>query len=83
MKVGSHYRWHDISLRDWLRLGKDLGFPEDRTRIILRLVGRNIADAAATEAGAMKSTGIDHPVVDRLVDAISESADRCLGMLDH
>lgn len=83
MKIGSHYRWHDISLRDWLKLGKELGFPEDHTRTILRLVGRNIADAAASEASAMKSAGIDHPVVDRLVDAISESADRCLGMLDQ
>ncbi len=81
MKVGSHYRWHDISLRDWIKAGEEMGFSEQYTRQALALAGATIADAAAAVASEMRSEGIDHPVVDALVDAISESAVRCLKML--
>lgn len=81
MKVGSHYRWHDISLRDWLALGNEMGFPGEYTREIMMLVGRSIADLAAVVAVGMKQEGVEHPIVSMLVDSISESADRCLKML--
>jgi len=81
MKVGSHYRWHEISVRDWLALGDELGFSEEYTREVLTLVGKSIADFAAMVASRMKQEGVDHPIIDTLVDSISESSDRCLKML--
>ena len=81
MKVGSHYRWYDISLRDWLALGNELGFSEQYTREVLALVGNAIADLAATVSAEMRQEGIRHSVLDALVTAIAGSADRCLKML--
>lgn len=81
MKIGSHYRWHDISLRDWLALGNDLGFSEEYIREVLGLVGNAIPNLAATVADEMRQEGIRHSVLDTLVTAITGSAERCLKML--
>nr|WP_257644045.1 type II toxin-antitoxin system HipA family toxin [Luteimonas salinisoli] len=81
MKIGSHYRWHDINVRDWLALGSELGFSNDDVREVLALVGASIADFAAMVAAGMRQEGIGHPIVDTLVDSISESARRCMKML--
>lgn len=81
MKVGSHYRWHGISLRDWLVLGSEMGFPHGYTREVLGLVAESIADLAAAVAAEMRHSGAGHPVIGSLVDAISGAADRCLAML--
>lgn len=81
MKVGSHYRWHDISLRDWLALGNEMCFSEEYIREVLMLASGAITDVAAAVAASMREQGIGHPVVDTLVDAIAGSADRCLRML--
>lgn len=82
MKVGSHYRWHDIRLSDWLALGQEMGYREEYTRDVLVRVGSSIADAAAGIAAGMREDGIGHPIVDALVDAIAGSAVRCLKMLN-
>lgn len=81
MKVGNHYRWHDISLTDWLKLGKEMGFQDEYVREVLTLVAGNLSEAAEAEREQMRLAGISHPVVDRLVAEISESAVRSLRML--
>lgn len=81
MKIGSHYRWHDINLADWTKLGADMGFREDYVRHVLTLVNHAIADEASAEASRMRGEGVWHPVIDTLVDRIAESAGRSVRML--
>ena len=80
-KVGNHYRWHDIRVADWIRLGEELGFREEYVMRVMALATWMIADEASAQAGQMKVEGISHPVVDRLVDRIAESASRSVRML--
>lgn len=81
MKIGGHYRRHDISLADWTKLGSEMGFQEGYVRQVLTHAAEAIADEAVAQAHEMRATGISHPIVDSLVDAISESAIRSLRML--
>ncbi len=83
MKVGNHYRWYEIRLADWLKLGRELGFSAEYMREVLRLVATLTPDAAASEAHAMQRAGIAHPIISRLVDEIARSAARCLIMLER
>ena len=81
MRVGSHYRWHDITLRDWLRTGAEMGFSADYTRHALALAADSAADSAASVADELQGGGLDHPIVDDLRNAVVESAERCSRML--
>lgn len=74
MKVGSHYRLHDIRWADWSKLAVELGFKPDFVAHVMRLAASVIADLAATEARAVKANGVRHPVIDRLVTAIADAA---------
>lgn len=81
MKVGNHYRWHDINMADWIRLGEELGFREAEVRRVMALATRMIADEASAQARQMRAEKISHPVVDRLVNEIANSAGRSVLML--
>ena len=77
MKVGSHYRIHDIRRRDWEKLARELRLPPaefiDR---IVDMAGR-IPDAARMTAETLRKGGMEHPVISLLSETLTfHSAER-------
>jgi serine/threonine-protein kinase HipA len=82
MSIGSHYRWWDISSRDWHRLAAELALESERVAVIVRHRAQLIADEAQGCARDARDGGLDHPIFDRLIDSIAVAAQRCLRVMD-
>ena len=74
MKIGHSYRLHAIGLDDWRRLARDLRWNEDRLIDRLREMARALPDALADEIAGLRATGLAHPIVGLLEDALVKRA---------
>jgi serine/threonine-protein kinase HipA len=76
MKIGSRYRLRKIALTDWRELAAQLRIDPDRVVARLQSMAAQIPDVIADEARALHKSGLNHPVVQRMVDMLSERARR-------
>ena len=77
MKLGGVYRLRDTGLHAWRKLAGELEL--DETTVVDR-VGRMAAsmpDTASAVAKRERENGLNHPVVDRLVERLQERSLRC------
>ncbi len=74
MKIGENYFWHKISIKDWLRLGKDIGLERDYVVYVLSNMMMYLPDIASTLARELNDEGVRHTVIDSLVDEIAKTS---------
>lgn len=74
MKVGDKYRIRDISARSWEKLSEALNLDPAQTMTQVGEIARRIGDHVQSIGAAMRAEGMDHPIVERLVDRISAHA---------
>lgn len=76
MKVGGHYRWWEITPRDWRHTARELGIDEDEALATLDELARRLPDHASQLRHALRAEGLAGDMLDRLVDGIAQSAAR-------
>lgn len=81
MKIGSHYRWWDIRQEDWLATATTMRIEPTRALSILAAMCLALPETARQVQQQMLHEGISHPVLERLVQEIQLSCERCLGRL--
>lgn len=77
MKVGSHYRYRDISARDWTTLALELKMDPAAALLILHDMLAVLPELSLDCAQSMQADGLTHPIIPTLVDEIAQSAARC------
>ena len=77
MKVGGKYRIDDIVGRHWRKLAVDVGLREDRVVERVRDVAERLPGVVEKVTARAHRDGVDHPIVDRLADAITDRARDC------
>ncbi|MCK5745980.1 MAG: type II toxin-antitoxin system HipA family toxin [Oricola sp.] len=78
MKIGGEYRIRDVRKRQWEKFAQTLKLSPDR---VLTLVSEIVTEtSAATEAirDDIRQEGLDHPIIDRMSNAIIERSKTCL-----
>lgn len=78
MKIGSHYRWWDIQLRDWQATAEDMHLDADDALRTLARMCLQLPRQAERLLAQFRGDGIGHEVLDRLVGEIEASCRRCL-----
>ena len=78
MKIGSHYRWWDIQLRDWQATAEDMHLDADDALRTLARMCLQLPRQAGRLLAQFRDDGIGHKVLDRLVGEIEASCRRCL-----
>ena len=81
MKVGGEARLGYIRGRHWERFAADVGLPPEEVRGICESVAAEVPHRLADVVAAARSEGLDHQVVDRLQQAVTEQAEACLDSL--
>lgn len=76
MKVGGHYRLDNIVLRHWQEWARDAGVNPDAIVDRIRQMSARLPDELQMEAERMKSEGLTHPIIARLVDSLISRASR-------
>jgi len=77
MKIGGEYRLHDIGLRQWQKLAKEVRRDADsviaRVGALADLVSARIPEVIQQLAGE----GLKHPILARLSKGLTERAAHC------
>jgi serine/threonine-protein kinase HipA len=81
MRVGGEYRLHQIGLRHWRKLARDIRFDEDELVTALRAMARQLPDQVGAICAQAREGGLDGPVIDRLSAKLIERAEACRKML--
>lgn len=82
MKYGSHYRWADIRTSDWTSLAQGLHIDGELALIAVRAMAAQLPDEAAATVAEMRAGGIDHAILDKLVDGIAKAAALCIARVE-
>jgi serine/threonine-protein kinase HipA len=77
MKLGGEYRLRNIRIHHWRKLAGELHV--DANRLIQRIsdFARQLADHVPGISRRMAGEGIDHPIIARLADQLTERATTC------
>lgn len=67
MKIGGHYRLHDLVPRHFAGLARECGFPQDRIMAMLSELAEEVPDKAAIVAKDILRRGMDRRIVDGIV----------------
>ena len=81
MKVGGEARLGYIRIRHWERFAMEVGLPSEEVLGICRSVAAEVPDRLADVVAAVRSEGLDHPIVGRLQQTLPEQAEACLTSL--
>ncbi|WP_305806016.1 type II toxin-antitoxin system HipA family toxin [Stenotrophomonas sp. YIM B06876] len=81
MKIGSHYRWWDIRPEDWQETATSMQLNPALALQILSVMCLMLPDTAQQAQQQLLSEGIEHPVLDLLVQEIRFSCERCIRKL--
>ena len=81
MKLGGEYRLHDIGLRQWQKLAKEVR--RDPESVIGRVVtlADMVSDRVPEVAQQLAGEGLKHPILGRLSKGITERAAHCKRLL--
>ena len=82
MKVGGTYRLRDVGARQWRKLAADLRFDPDALLQRIRDLAAALPDHLADIRRAAETEGLDHPLMTRLADALSDRAASCIRLID-
>jgi serine/threonine-protein kinase HipA len=77
MKIGGRYRLHEIGLREWRKLAMELRLEPDSVVSRARTMAERLPDVLSTEMSDAERSGLRHPVLSRLADALVERAREC------
>lgn len=83
MKIGSHYRWWDVRLADWEATADGMTLDPQKALSGLFDMATRLPGIARALLAELQAEGMRHPVLERLVDGISASCQRCLRQFEQ
>ena len=83
MKIGSHYRWWDVRLADWEATADGMTLDPQKALSGLFDMATQLPGIARALLAELQAEGMRHPVLERLVDGISASCQRCLRQFEQ
>lgn len=78
MKIGSHYRWWDITLRDWQATATAMRLAPAMAMEMLARMALELPAVAEEQRLQLEDEDIAHPILETLVQEIAASCARCL-----
>jgi len=80
-KIGGEYRLADIGLRQWTKLAAEARLPSADVLAVCREMADILPGHIGAVAMQARDEGLDHPIVGRMVEALSDHAGHCGKML--
>ena len=81
MKIGGESRIGYVRVRHWERFAAKVGLPADEVLGICESVAAETPGRLRQIVAAARAEGMDHPIVARLEEAVTEQAKACLAGL--
>jgi len=80
-KVGGKYLLEEIGPRQWDKFATEARLPRDEVLAACREMASSMPDRLKHASERVRANGVEHPVIERLVDTLGNRAERCLRIL--
>lgn len=77
MKIGGEYRLHDIGIRNWIKLAKEVRIDSDRLVVQLREIVQQLPDCLIDAGKQVHRDKLDHPLIERLIKRLADRIKHC------
>ena len=82
MKIGGEYELVNIVLRHWRRLAKEIRIDEEELLARIRAMTAKLPDAIEAVRNEAREAGLQHALIDRLAERLTERARDCRKQFD-
>lgn len=76
-----YYRTQDVRVRHWKRFAADVNLPVEKVIDMGLLMAGRLPEELRRITARARTQGIDHPVMESLVNQLSDRARYCAGVL--
>ena len=80
--IGGKYRLEEIRSRHWMKFAADLRIPPAEVLDLGRTMAETLPGAFAEIVGEARTDGLEHPIVERMIDALSARSKHCARVLE-
>ena len=80
-KVGGRYLLEEIGPRQWEKFASEARLPKQDVLAVSQEMARALPQAMRDIARDAQAGGLNHPVITRMVEILSERAERCRRLL--
>lgn len=80
-RIGGKYRIEEIHSRQWSRFADEASLPAAEVLELGRSMAASLPEILRTIVDRTRAAGRDHPILKRMVDALSSRAERCARVL--
>lgn len=81
MKIGGEYRVRDIGVRQWRKFATELRLREEEVVARVYTLASRLPQEAANIRDEAHRDGLNHPIIDKLVDQIIERSRYCANLM--
>ena len=81
-RIGGKYRLEEISSRHWVGFASEVRLPATEVLDMARAMTAGLPGAFTETVDAARADGLDHPILQRLVEVFSERSERCARSLE-
>lgn len=81
MKVGGEYLFHDVGIRQWQKLAREIRIDADEMIARLRTMAEQLPDEVNAACAKARSEGLNQPIIDRLAAELAKRAEQCRNSL--
>jgi serine/threonine-protein kinase HipA len=81
MKIGGEYRLRDIGVSEWRKLAIELRCDPDVVIARARVMARSLPDHLSAEIARAVESGLNHPIIHALAEALVDRAKDCSRLL--
>ena len=81
-RIGGKYRLEDISSRHWVRFASEVRLPAAEVLDIGKTMAGTLPEAFTETVDKARADGLDHPILQQMIEAFSERSERCARRLE-
>ena len=81
-RIGGKYRLEEISSRHWVGFASEVRLPATEVLDMARTMAEGLPGAFTETVDAARADGLDHPILQQMVEVFSERSERCARSLE-
>ena len=81
-RIGGKYRLEEISSRHWVGFASEVRLPSAEVLDMARTMAKGLPEAFTETVDAARADGLDHPILQHMVEVFSERSERCARRLE-
>lgn len=81
-RIGGKYRTHNVRALHWKRFAAEVNLPVEKIIDMGLLMAERLPDELCKITAKARTQGIDHPIMESLINQLTDRARYCTGVLE-